>query len=280
MISYEQLIKRFDWIPIYKELAQKLLNYKNNRKELLNIIKRMQQNNLKCVKTVDRDKNNNKIELRDIDPFTFYGNFNMNATVENRIATLRYIKDALKLEASLPTNFDGIPISNAQKLWYFAYERDRDVNDLNKLWNLFEKTLLKTDISQEFDDCLKINQVRYNLTTGLYWIDPDTFMPCDTNTRDYLTQQLHLPPNYFFDFSYKVYVDILDMIKQDPKLSNFSYPEISYVAIGGELDSPQVSIENTTRIDERLSKNTILYGPPGTGKTYHTKELALKLIGE
>ena len=40
---------QFTWIPIYKEIAEKLLNYENKQNELIDIVKSLQNKNFKTI---------------------------------------------------------------------------------------------------------------------------------------------------------------------------------------------------------------------------------------
>ncbi len=57
----------FTWIPYYKELAEKLIQYRNNRKDLLTIICGLDD---EYVSFLQKDKNKNKI--LDIHPFAIF----------------------------------------------------------------------------------------------------------------------------------------------------------------------------------------------------------------
>ena len=62
---------QFDWVDFYKELAEKLLKYKDNRKEL---IKKIQ--NIYDVAGLNLPKLDSDNKIYDIDPFTVFGLFN------------------------------------------------------------------------------------------------------------------------------------------------------------------------------------------------------------
>ena len=59
------------WAIFYKELAKKLLNFQNNRDDLIEIIKKIYE--VTDIKFPTLERNN---ELTDIDPFTVFGLFN------------------------------------------------------------------------------------------------------------------------------------------------------------------------------------------------------------
>ena len=69
----------FDWITFYKEFANKLLDYKDNRTELIQIIKNVYGTLGLSLPKLEKDN-----DIIDIDPFTVYGLFNKGIANENR----------------------------------------------------------------------------------------------------------------------------------------------------------------------------------------------------
>lgn len=55
---------QFDWVDFYKELSSKLLQYKNNRKELINKIRKIYEITGINLPTLEKDN-----QIVDIDPF-------------------------------------------------------------------------------------------------------------------------------------------------------------------------------------------------------------------
>ena len=70
----------FDWVPFYREVAQKLLSYKDNRATLVAEIKEVFASIGLAL-----SKLNKRNDATDIDPFTVFGLFNKRALPENRI---------------------------------------------------------------------------------------------------------------------------------------------------------------------------------------------------
>lgn len=74
---------QFEWINFYSEFATKLLEFKNNRAELIaDIQSAYSAINMKLPKLEREDS------IIDIDPFTVFGLFNKGITNSNRIAIL------------------------------------------------------------------------------------------------------------------------------------------------------------------------------------------------
>ena len=72
---------QFTWINYYTKFADRLLAYKDNRRELLTLIKEVFEELKMHYPFMD-----NKKPLEDICPFTVFGCFNKGITEKNRIA--------------------------------------------------------------------------------------------------------------------------------------------------------------------------------------------------
>lgn len=123
--------EQFKWVDFYEELASKLLEYKDNRKELIN----------KLVKVYDSiGIKLPKLEANgipeDIDPFTFFGLFNKGITNDNRIAILEGMAKEFSITAEVPHDFDGIPVLNNMMATFYAFEGDERKND-SDIQNLY-----------------------------------------------------------------------------------------------------------------------------------------------
>ncbi|MBR0108515.1 MAG: hypothetical protein IJM07_05265, partial [Pyramidobacter sp.] len=62
----------FDWVPFYREFAEKLLEYKNRRKELCALVHKIFEKSGVKEPRLEADG----AEIKDIDPFSVYGLFN------------------------------------------------------------------------------------------------------------------------------------------------------------------------------------------------------------
>lgn len=66
----------FTWIPIHEETAKRLLDYRDRSEELVRVIDRMSRQGLVTTKLADQAKDGTTHLFKEIDPFTFLGNFN------------------------------------------------------------------------------------------------------------------------------------------------------------------------------------------------------------
>ena len=101
---------QYDWIDFYTEFATKLLPFKTDRKTLIQKIYAVYDTvGISVPKLESGD------EIIDIDPFTIFGTFNKGITNANRIAILNGIASEFGIAATVPSNFDGIPVLNNLK---------------------------------------------------------------------------------------------------------------------------------------------------------------------
>ena len=153
------MVDKFTWVPIYEELADKLLEWESKQKELIEFIESLRNMNLVVTSMTDRDAEGSTFLLREIDPFTFFGIFNRGIRTDQRIMILSELKKFFNLSSSIPTDFDGIPILNNQKSWFFSFEYSRESNDVPRLWNIFKAALSNNPLEtvnfhNAFDDAL------------------------------------------------------------------------------------------------------------------------------
>lgn len=182
-------MKEFKWTKFYMELADELLPYKNDRASLIEIIKSIYQR--VNVKLPTLDKGNNIV---DVDPFTFFALFNKNINDDTRILLLTAIKDIFRISAAVPDQFDGIPLVNPMKATFYHFSGNRKETDIDHLWNLFEAALSYADHPAEhkeeliywFDTVSQQAGIKWNLTMGLYWFRPYTYLSLEAKNRQLL----------------------------------------------------------------------------------------------
>ncbi|MDD4401873.1 MAG: winged helix-turn-helix domain-containing protein, partial [Desulfitobacteriaceae bacterium] len=226
------------------EFADKLLPYKNNRPQLLELIKGVFDNLSLRYPFMENGQ-----PIEDICPFTVFGCFNKGITNENRIALMKGIGSKLGVKAAVPTEFDGIPVLSPVKAWFFGYKTERKEKDITNLWDVFEAGINYADNPSEVSKTAFItfyNKVRkqlgikWNLTMGLYWIRPFSYLNLDGTNRNYLTQDGNL---------YSASIAKISNLKQPPEAKTYleliaackeifakndslhhSFPELSYSA--------------------------------------------------
>lgn len=194
-------INQFDWVDFYKEFANALLQYKNNREILVEKVEKIYELTGIAMPTLERNK-----QLIDIDPFTIFGLFNKSSmTVDNRNKIISTVANLFDIKTPIPTSFDGIPLLMNQNATYYCFIDERDEDDIDIFWDLYESALLYANdsssenaliLSQYFD--LAINKKgngTSKITMGLYWIAPTHFLNLDRRNTWYIYESGKMPLN-------------------------------------------------------------------------------------
>ena len=276
----------FTWIPFYKEFAHKLLEYKNRRQELVETIYSVLDNtqNDSGTSVVNYFKKDKDERLTDTDPFSVFAIFNRTSNVKVRRECVTILKECFHISATVPSDFDGIPVLNAQKS-IFVYQNGKTVEQDNLLlWNLFEKAVNHEDFGQEYDEALKIKGVNNNLSMGLFWICPDRFLALDSQNRAFIEKELGLKikkePNY------KEYIQILSQVKDYMSKNTAlckNFAELSLLAWEKSNNENNGTMKDFEKYVTLLKKNhnIVFTGAPGTGKTYLARQIAIfKVLGK
>ena len=170
----------FSWTSFYTELAQKLLQFKANRKPLIDWI----YNNLEGhVNHLKDDSQGTRVD--DIDPFTVFAIFNRGITHEKRIIICKKFKGYLNILAPVPVDFDAVPVMNAQRTNFMAFKESRKDGDIVRLWNLFEAAVNDRSIELPYNALKDQFLIKYNITMGLFWIRPDKYLGLDSTNYRY-----------------------------------------------------------------------------------------------
>jgi len=180
--------KTYDWIPFYEELADKLLEYKNNRSELFQIIKNLAPQNEKLEYLhFERDDWRGSRNY-EIDPFSIFATFNRQLTDKNRISIAKLISKQFNISANIPTDFTGIPVRNAQKSFF---------GGVNEIWELFEEAIncaksenYTDNFKNAFDKAINAHgNALATITMGLFWIRPSTYLNLDSQNKSFISNK-------------------------------------------------------------------------------------------
>ena len=171
----------YTWIPFYKELAQKLLQFRNDRTPLVNWIYDNLQGYINHLKDAPDGR-----RVPDVDPFTVFAIFNRGITDDKRIDICEKFKRFLDVSASVPQDFDAIPVMNAKQSNFMAFADRREEGDLERLWNVFELAVLDKNIEDAYNALSHQYLIKFNITFGLFWIRPDKYLPLDGHSQDLL----------------------------------------------------------------------------------------------
>lgn len=110
--------KRFRWTEFYEAVAEKLLDYRNDRTPLITGIHEIATRVTGLSYLQDKFADGTTGPLKDICPFTAMGTFNRSMTDANRKAIAAELAKLLGLEAQVPESFEGIPVLNNQRSWF------------------------------------------------------------------------------------------------------------------------------------------------------------------
>ena len=280
----------FIWSEIYEEFATKLLEYKNDRKNLISKLQNVYEEiDMKLPKMESNG------EILDIDPFTIFGLFNKGITDDNRKRILGEIAKQFNLKNKVPFSFEGIPLVNNLRSTFFNFAEERGENDINNLWEVFESAIRYADnptqgnklkIESTYNNVIKQKGIQWNITMGLYWIRPNTYINLDSKNREFIIKQKILPQQFIKEVNQfknvpngEQYIQLCDLLLEKIKDGQYGYrdfKELSFIAYERNMSVDTVTQHNTQNTD--IAKNTILYGPPGTGKTYNTVMYAVAII--
>ena len=178
---------RFTWIPYIKEFAEKLVKFRHDRQPLLKSIYDKRE---ELYASYLHDEGGLNDLCTDIDPFSVFGLFNRGIRHENRINSTKVFKELLDISSDIPTDFEGVPIMNNQKSYFFGYKSRRGRKDIDNLWSLFEKLIGNEDIEAIYNTVIKQYGINVNITMALFWIRPNDFLALDSTNREMNKEQL------------------------------------------------------------------------------------------
>lgn len=207
-------MNNFAWTEFYSELATALLRYADDRNSLIEKVKAIYTNAGMKLPTLELE---NKIV--DIDPFTVFGLFNKGISNDNRITILKQIKELFSISALVPTDFDGIPVLNNMSATFYYFSGERGEKDIDNLWSLFRYAISYADKQENeaefiaaFNTVVAQKGVSWNITMGLYWIRPMTFINLDARNRKLLeNNQSRFKPD----------IDVLKMLRRMVSAENY-----------------------------------------------------------
>ncbi|GAB1594740.1 McrB family protein [Lysobacter claricitrinus] len=235
--------QRFGWTKFYEAIADKLLTYRTNRAVLVDGIRKISLR-VEGLGHLAEDKYADGATgfVKDICPFTTMGLFNRGIKDTNRKIIATELADFLGVDEPVPETFEGIPLLNNLKSWYFPFEVNRSPDHIDSLWDVFaagiayadtDDDLAREEFAKAFDNANGRRGVAWNLTFGLYWIRPWAFLSLDQGSRTYVSKKLgvpiglHGPKRRCNSADYLVAMDVLEPRFQEVSYPVHSYPELS-----------------------------------------------------
>lgn len=193
--------QRFEWTDFYEAVAEKLLAHADDRTPLIEGIHEIASRVPGLTYLQDKFPDGTSGPLRDICPFTTMGTFNRSMTDANRKTIAGELAKLLGVTVPVPSSFEGIPVLNNQRSWFFAYADKRGAGDIDALWKVFVAASKMVDGDQldtrdafirAYDEATQVWGVAWNLSTGLYWAHPWEFLTLDSQSRHYINKRLGL----------------------------------------------------------------------------------------
>ena len=242
---------KIEWTDFYMELANKFLEYKDNRENLINKVKKIFSDLEINLPTLEMDEDRNSIDPYDIDPFTIFALFNKKISAVNRIAIVNQFKKEFKVKCAAPNTFHGISIVNNMRATFYYFTGDRGKEDIDNLWSLFEIVLNfsqdnKDDFIEVYDKTLNQLGIKWNISMGLNWIRPYDFINLDSNNRNILSSDEIFSEEFKEEIESlrtqpkaNQYLQICEKCKESVKNSQkyLNFPHLSHSAYILKLDN-------------------------------------------
>ena len=187
---------QYSWPRFFMELADKLLAFKDDRQALIATLQHVYAELSMDLPTLDSGG-----IPTDIDPFTVYGLFNRGLTDNKRRAVALGIGGALGVQAPLHDDFVGVPVLLNINATFYDQVR-RDDGDIERLWDLFAVALAYADQPTEqteavfrhaYDAVLQQRHASWNVTMGLFWIRPYSYVNLSKRDRWFLALPDRMP---------------------------------------------------------------------------------------
>ncbi|HQN18726.1 MAG TPA: hypothetical protein PKV86_06300, partial [Syntrophobacteraceae bacterium] len=171
--------RRFNWTRFYEAVADKLLTFRDRREELISGIHAFASRVDGLSILQDQFADGSSGPLKDICPFTAIGIFNRGISDVNRKAIASELASLLGVTEPIPDSFEGIPVLNNKKSWFFNFDKKRQSDDIDILWDIFAQAIafaesddadVRSAFVAAYDKATQRYGVGWNLTMGLYWI--------------------------------------------------------------------------------------------------------------
>ena len=237
--------RRFNWTRFYEAVADKLLTFRHRRDELIAGIHVIASKVDGLSNLQDQFADGSSGPLKDICPFTAMGIFNRGITDANRKAIASELASLLGVSEPVPDSFEGNPILNNQKSWFFGFDNKRQPDDIDILWEAFAQAIsfaesddaeARSAFVSAYDNATQRYGVGWNLTMGLYWIRPWNFPTLDGQSQRYISKKLNIqigmngPKGRCNATDYLAVLDTLEARFQEDAYPVHSFPELSLAA--------------------------------------------------
>lgn len=183
--------KQYEWVKFYRELAAKILDYKDDRESLIDKLEQVYNDGVHKFNAYDYSGQKPFVSdrLGDIDPFSIFGNIHKYGE-KNRVSLLEKYKRAFNIKAVCPEVFPGVPrfIEQANLVRFTDGSDARGEKDIEVFWSLFELGFKfnnlrakNVEFKRAFDNAEPLPWAKYNVTKVLFYINPTYFISLDSN---------------------------------------------------------------------------------------------------
>lgn len=215
---------KYSWVKPFKDVSLQLLNYRNNRKLLLDIMYSILTDIGKFSeddeKNCNFDKRNGKrCKYDDFDPFSFMNRLAIYSE-DKRSEFIQRFSEKTHVRIDIPTDYNGVPSVNPQKSCMLCFGDDRQKSDVDDLWELFEAAIkLPADQSLEkkfveyYNLCLSKPNCKFNLSSCLFRMDATYYISLDETNRKFIEKEMNIKINKVPDG--KRYLDLLKRMKSE-----------------------------------------------------------------
>jgi len=237
--------RRFNWTTFYEAVADKLLAFRDKRAELVAGIHDIAGRVDGLSNLRDQFADGSSGPLKDICPFTVMGIFNRGITDANRKTIAAELAKFLGVEESVPDSFEGIPVLNNQRSWFFGFENKRKPDDIDTLWEIFAEAIrfaesedveARAAFIKAYDNATQRFGVGWNITMGLYWIRPWNYPTLDSQSQRYIDRKLGIqiglngPKGRCNANDYLTVLETIEARFQEEAYPVHSFPELSLAA--------------------------------------------------
>lgn len=246
--------KQFTWIPFYKEFAQKLLQFRNNRTPLVDWIYVNLQGYINHLKDAPDGR-----RVPDVDPFTVFAIINRSITYEKKINICTKFKSFLNISTPVPHDFSGVSEMNNQRSNFMYFVDKRKDGDIERLWSVFENAVLDKNIELSYNALSNQGLIKFNLTFGLFWIRPDKYLALDGNSKSFLKSLgITFDDSKFLPYSeYERVMQELNALIASGAYGFSNYAEFSYAAYKRNDGASTRDVPKSNNY--KSSKSTISY---------------------
>lgn len=304
MSSIQELEEKYSWVKFFRELAFKLLEYKDNKDKRKEFAERFNEENLVATKLEDWWNPISMLQL-----FISKDNDGLKQG-ESLVRLAEAFKRILSLQCEIPDEKVLALLKKFSTQLYLWHDdtkhakHTKQMEDFSKgLWPYCQSIMKNDKIVKDDFSVFKTKNVGIRIFDTAFLIRPDLYFPaCDKiqhlpNNRELPLANIKNDERAKYS-SYEKYNDYLQKVRK--KMDEEKWPEKNYVEIVlnalqyRKTKNSKTNMKNTTTNKETMmnedvknilllldsSKNVILQGAPGCGKTYITREIAVRLCRE